>query len=435
MPDLMGIAEGGASTRLIILTSRYPYWPGEWFLDSELAILSQDPRFSIEITPLIVEGTMRFLPANITVHSDFPLLVKKSGSSIAATGKRAFHRFLCLCPWIGRPDGARSIKHRKHYLAVLGQIETIRNVLRGMLKDDGRTTIFYSYWLSRSALAAALLKRERPGLFVVSRTHGGDLYDARAPYGFFPLRRAMLRHFDLIAPVSNDGFAWLSRRYPEARLEVNRLGTPDPEPAAFRPKVGSINLLSVSSAIPLKRIDRIIEALALIPPEFPYAVFWTHIGSGPELEKLREQAKARLKDKVYFSFPGELPNLSIRRLIAGGEIDVFVNSSESEGIPVSIMEAMSGGIPVIAPAVGGIPEIVHDRINGRLLSAAYLPAEIAQAICESLWYRSPEARIAARKTWEDGFSASRNYKHWADTLAGISEAWTMTSMPEAGTLL
>ncbi|MFZ4615415.1 MAG: glycosyltransferase [Rectinemataceae bacterium] len=289
-----------------------------------------------------------------------------------------------------------------------------------MLRDDGRTTIFYAYWLSRSAMAAALLKVERPELFVVTRIHGGDLYDHRTAFGFFPLRRALLGCFDLIAPVSSDGFAFLSLRYPGANLEVHHLGTPDTLPSVFKGKPDTITVLSVSSAIPLKRIDRIIEALALIPPEFTHSIDWVHIGKGPELERLHDLAQARLHGRISFSFPGELPNPEIRELLAAGKIDVFVNTSESEGIPVSIMEAMSAGIPVIAPAVGGIGEIVKDRINGRLLSAACQPVEIVEAICESLWYRSPEARMAARATWEAGYQAKLNYPHWADVLDGIA---------------
>jgi glycosyltransferase involved in cell wall biosynthesis len=420
MIEMPGTGEGIAPTRLIVLTSRYPYWPGEWFLDPELAILSHDPRFSIEIAPLIVEGIPRAIPSTLVVHSDFPILVEKANRSISARSKRVFRRFLALCPWIGRADGARSREQRKHYLAVLGQVESIRAILRQMLLNDHRSTILYAYWLSRSAMAAALLKKERPELCLVARTHGGDLYEARSPYGFFPLRRAALRYFDLIAPVSCDGLAWLAQIHPEAKLEVHRLGTPDLKPSAFKPKADTITLLSVSSAILLKRIDRIIDALVLIPPDFPYLIEWTHIGAGPELERLRESARSRLCDRVSFSFTGELPNLEIHRLIAGGEIDIFINSSESEGIPVSIMEAMSGGIPVIAPAVGGIAEIVRDRINGRLLSAACLPAEIAEAICEPLWYRSSEPRIAARATWESGYSAMRNYQLWADVLAEVA---------------
>ena len=54
--------------------------------------------------------------------------------------------------------------------------------------------------------------------------------------------------------------------------------------------------------------------------------------------------------------------------------------SETEGIPVSIMEAQSYGIPVIATNVGGTSEIVHDGINGVLLSRNFDTADLLNAI-------------------------------------------------------
>ena len=58
---------------------------------------------------------------------------------------------------------------------------------------------------------------------------------------------------------------------------------------------------------------------------------------------------------------------------------MFINVSSTEGIPVSIMEAMSFGIPVIATAVGGTPEIVNNE-NGYLLSKDPSAKELAEVI-------------------------------------------------------
>ena len=50
-------------------------------------------------------------------------------------------------------------------------------------------------------------------------------------------------------------------------------------------------------------------------------------------------------------------------------LDVYINTSVHEGIPMSVLEAMSYGLPVVVPKVGGFPEIVEDGISGYLIDA------------------------------------------------------------------
>jgi glycosyltransferase involved in cell wall biosynthesis len=54
------------------------------------------------------------------------------------------------------------------------------------------------------------------------------------------------------------------------------------------------------------------------------------------------------------------------RLLTGA--DVFVLASHQEGLPVVLMEAMSVGAPVVATSVGGVPQVIHDDVNGLLVS-------------------------------------------------------------------
>ena len=69
------------------------------------------------------------------------------------------------------------------------------------------------------------------------------------------------------------------------------------------------------------------------------------------------------------TFMGYVPNVEIMQFMEESNVDVFINLSTSEGVPVSIMEAQSYGIPVIATNVGGTGEII-DKDNGILLSHA-----------------------------------------------------------------
>ena len=97
------------------------------------------------------------------------------------------------------------------------------------------------------------------------------------------------------------------------------------------------------------------------------------------------------------------------------EVFFFVNVSESEGIPVSIMEAASFGIPIIATDVGGTSEIV-DNSNGFLIEnnklifedvAFYL--ESALSLGESEYM---SRRVNSRKKWLELYNSSNNFEYW-----------------------
>ena len=83
-------------------------------------------------------------------------------------------------------------------------------------------------------------------------------------------------------------------------------------------------------------------------------------------------------------------------------VDLFLNVSEYEGVPVSVMEAQSFGIPVIATAVGGTPEIVNEE-NGFLLPENPSQDEIASAIYDVVTNKEKweKKRMLSRKNWEE----------------------------------
>lgn len=108
------------------------------------------------------------------------------------------------------------------------------------------------------------------------------------------------------------------------------------------------------------------------------------VGQGPLEHAVNdEHARSGLGDD--FQLLGYRPD-AIDVLAAA---DLFVLSSRQEGLPVALMEALALGLPVIATAVGGIPEAVRDGIEGRLVPAGR-PDELADAILGLV--RDPEQR-------------------------------------------
>jgi glycosyltransferase involved in cell wall biosynthesis len=102
----------------------------------------------------------------------------------------------------------------------------------------------------------------------------------------------------------------------------------------------------------------------------------------------------------------------------------LINVSESEGIPVSMMEAMSVCVPVIATNVGGVDEIVENNYNGILMNANPTPLEISITIQNFLDLPAEDRqqfRINAHSRWMELFNGDINYSKFSDKLLQISQ--------------
>lgn len=155
---------------------------------------------------------------------------------------------------------------------------------------------------------------------------------------------------------------------------------PAPERVAGAPpRIGSVGCLAAR-----KDYGTLLEALAILAKRdlrFETAL----VGDGPEREALEAQAaKLGLTDRVQFL--GERPD--IEKLLK--TFDLFVLSSREEGIPNALLEAMAAGLPSVATAVGGTPEVLDDGRTGWLVPARD-PRPLAEALADAL-NRPDEAR-------------------------------------------
>lgn len=120
-----------------------------------------------------------------------------------------------------------------------------------------------------------------------------------------------------------------------------------------------------------------------------------------------------------------MPNSKILDLYAKEDFNLFVNTSSSEGLPVSIMEAMSFGIPVVATDVGGVREIVKDGSNGYLLEKDFTEDELSSLI--EKFIQMPEGEYQrfcteARKTWEERFNAKKTYEEFVSEIVRLAQS-------------
>lgn len=120
--------------------------------------------------------------------------------------------------------------------------------------------------------------------------------------------------------------------------------------------------ISVGNARPAKRLDRLIEVMALLKERGQLNFFHFHIGAGPDLPNLRAAAaKAGLENNLHFLGPRDDVFTQLRKS------SLFLHFSEHEGSPNVIMEAMAAGLPIVTTDCGDAGRYVKNGVNGYLI--------------------------------------------------------------------
>lgn len=130
--------------------------------------------------------------------------------------------------------------------------------------------------------------------------------------------------------------------------------------------------------IPIKRVDLIIESIHELSKLTYKKIEWVHIGDGELLESIQSKY-SDLLSRIEAHFLGYMDNDRIHTFYATQHIDVFINLSDSEGIPVSMMEAIAYDIPLMGRNVGGVAEVVNES-TGVLLPTEVVPEEVAKKL-------------------------------------------------------
>jgi colanic acid/amylovoran biosynthesis glycosyltransferase len=130
-----------------------------------------------------------------------------------------------------------------------------------------------------------------------------------------------------------------------------------------------------------------------------------------------ERAAARLPDRVSWRLAGHVDHSQLLECYRENRVDLFVSLSTSEGLPVSMMEAISFGIPVLATDAGGVPEIVNAH-TGRLVSVHDPPDRIAGVARQLLDGEGPSTdEIIA--FFKANFDAETNFGEFAEMLHAV----------------
>lgn len=176
-------------------------------------------------------------------------------------------------------------------------------------------------------------------------------------------------------------------------------------------------IIMVAGLRPEKAHESVIEAARLLTADGMAARFLL-VGDGPRRSELEGMARERgVSERITFA--GE--RRDVADLLHLASVLVLPSHPRVETLPLSIMEAMAAGVPVVASRVGSIPDMIQDGVNGRMISPANA-RELANAIAELLANPDLARRMAAagERTVTEKYTLERmtfKYANLLETLA------------------
>lgn len=386
---------------LFLCTQSYPYGKGEEFIETEIEFLSQYFKTIYIVSQSSDSNQTRSLPYNCE-----SVLVSEKISNLNILFHYPIYHMV-FKEFLNQKN--KNLKTLKEIIRFAQNSYYIERKIKQVINRNHlelKNIVLYSYWFHNASLAIASIKKKDNNTRAICRAHRFDLYDYAGPQYF---KTEILKSIDKVISCSKEGLVYLRNHYPvyNEKLDYSYLGTKKCVREVRRIKERERIILSVSFIRLVKRIDLLIDALSLF--EKREDIKWVHIGDGEDRARLETYASECLN--IDFVFKGHLTNQEVLEFISLNDIVCLINLSNSEGIPVSMMEAQSFGIPIVATSVGGVPEIVSDK-NGILVDSKATCTEVYQAIKTLCDCNSEEYKIYKENSllnWKENFNADKNY--------------------------
>ncbi len=277
---------------------------------------------------------------------------------------------------------------------------------------DTKNTIAYSYWTMHWMHVLHYTKKQFPNLKVISRAHT-EMYEEIFDYLYADFNYTKYNASNEIYCISENAASCIKRDYPiiKDRIKVAYLGTFD---KGFKENLQNniFTILTCSTIHPRKQIHIIVEILSHID----FEIKWIHFGSGEGeyLDNLNKSISL-LNKNVTVELKGYTKNQLILDYYLNHKIDLFLNISTAEGLPVSLMEAASFGIPLLGTNIFGTPEVVG-YTKGMLIDLEFNPKDVALLIKKYYLSDSKIDRKEIRELWNKRFNAEKNYTSFINQI-------------------
>ena len=290
------------------------------------------------------------------------------------------------------------------FLNNLSNRKDIRKIGKQLAKND----VCYFYWGKWGNMLSVVWKGKA---HFVSRFHGEwDLWEESSG-SYTPLRDKVAESLDFAAFISRKGEAYFNKKYQIKRTIFAPLGSMD---MGVPPKSndGIVRIFTCSNVISLKRVPLIFDCIN----SFSHyrKVIWTHIGGGADLDTLREKVDAEKIETLEVHLLGKKDHSEVIDYYKTHTIDLFINLSTVEGVPVTIMEAISCDVPVVATDVGGVSEIVTGE-TGVLVSKNPSVDEVVAAMEKAV-----NGEYHPRRFWQQNYNADNNYSMFVKEIVKLT---------------
>lgn len=410
---------------LVLLTKVYPFDKGEEFIEDEIKELSHAFDKVILIATSTADNAVmtRKVPENFEVHRIKASFIKKQiikkSIKLFCTGQDK--EYISKDEKNAVKGALKKRVYLEYFIAKgLSVYDECINILNKTDISSYENITFYSYWLYDTALAAIKLnklynKRKK----TVSRAHRYDLYADKNSMNYIPLRYYILENIDAVYPCSEDGSNYLKKLYPKYsnKIKTSYLGTKDHGIAEVN-NDKEYTIASCCHVSAVKRVDLLAKALKVLNEDSELKIRWIHFGDGDGLDEIKAYVQENLTN-INVDFKGNVKNTELMDYYKNESINLFVNTSSSEGLPVSIMEACSFGIPIIATDVGGTSEIVIENKTGMLLDVDFKPEELSAKIKKMALMSKEEElnyRKRCREFWQEHFFGENNFKKFTSDI-------------------
>lgn len=374
----MYVSKGEVNLKLLLITHDFPFGNAETFLETEIKYATQAFKKVYIISASKNKAKTRNVPEGVIVY--------KVG--------REYKKAKCIIKSICRifsNELFQEIKIKSKHYSIITIIKQclifyiIEERLRQFVLNNelyGDDYIAYSYWLAEGSYFIS--KNRSLWHKSISRVHSYEVWKET----YIPFICNTIVNLDKVFAISLDtkkmminmlSSYGISKKY---NCTLSRLGVLVSKSEVHKKQSKNyISIVSCSNIYKLKRLDLIIDIISELS-NFTF-VEWVHFGGGIDECEIKKYAQRSLSSKsVKWSITGWIDNEKVIEYYKKNQVDLFINMSDKEGIPVSIMEAISFGIPCLARDVGGIREIVINEESGYLVKQDVRVEECIHKICQ-----------------------------------------------------
>jgi glycosyltransferase involved in cell wall biosynthesis len=296
-------------------------------------------------------------------------------------------------------------------VGLLNNAIELNNFINHLNLSKPHEPIYYSYWFNDWATILLLIKELGLNIEINTRVHLYDFEEEFNSRRYLPFRYIELNNIDNVYPISDYAVKYIYNRFNEKSFFF-RLGVRDLGFNKIETKTNVFKVVTCSSLSWYKRPLLLADLFC----KFGIQINWVHFGDGLMEDKFLEKTKL-LPNNINFTYKGRVSNSEILEYYKTNPVDLVLNVSSFEGIPVSLMEAISFGIPIVGCNMCGMPEIVTKQ-TGILLEVDFNPKQAARILEYFLESnaRNSSFRKGVKDFWKENFDADKNYKDFVIEL-------------------